>query len=346
MTSIEAFACCEKGEDLKKWKYSARSLGQEDIEVSIDYCGICYSDIHTLDSGWGPTTYPVVVGHEITGRITAKGSKVTDLELGDLVGVGAQVFACLKCQECLGDCDTLCPDRVFTYNSKYADGQFAYGGYADRVRLSHHYAFKLPTGMDPKIAAPLLCVGATVFTPLHRAQVKQGTSVGVVGIGGLGHLAVQFAAKMGATVFAISHSINKKDEVKQLGAIEFVNINDPVSVKSAEKKLDLLIVTSNHAGQPWSTYCDLLKNQGKLVLLAVPEEPISLRASSLIMRELTMTGSLIGTRKVIKAMLEFAAQHNVKPWIEEMPMSQVNQALKRVRSGKVRYRIVLKNDFN
>ena len=310
---------------------------------------LIFSDIHTLDSGWGPTTYPVVVGHEIVGTVTAVGPSVSQYKVGDRVGVGAQVWSCQKfdaCSDCQLQQDALCPHRVFTYNSKYSDGQQSYGGYAEAVRVSEKYAFKIPENLPSDVCAPLLCAGVTVFNPLKQQGVKPGSKVGVVGIGGLGHLAIQFAAKMGAQVVAVSHSANKKAECQQLGSSGFVLISDKNSVKAAVQSLDVLLVTSNHTGQPWDVYLSLLKNRGVCVLLAVPEEPLEIGAGSLIMRELTLTGSLIGSRKVVQEMLEFAAKHEVRPWIEKVPMEEVNGAIQKVRDGKVRYRMVLEAKFD
>ncbi|KAI3657451.1 hypothetical protein MP638_002263 [Amoeboaphelidium occidentale] len=344
---FKAYACLKNGEPLQKWSYTPRPLGENDVEIKIEHCGICASDIHTLTSGWGPTQYPVVVGHEITGKVVAAGPKVTRCKVGDRVGVGAMVFACREpsCSECSNGRDNLCPKKVFTYNAKYSDGCIAYGGYAEAVRVPADYAFVIPDKLSLEVAAPLLCAGITVFSPLDRYRVGPGMKVGVVGIGGLGHLAIQFASKMGAHVVAVSHSASKKDECTKLGAKTFANISEKQNVQDLSGTLDLLLVTSNHKGQPWGNYLNFLKTEGTLVLLALPEEELKIMPSALIMKQVTMSGSLIGSQAGIEKMLAFAAEHDVKPWIEQCPMKEVNEAIDRVHHGKVRYRVVMKADL-
>ncbi|KAI8870609.1 putative mannitol dehydrogenase [Ramicandelaber brevisporus] len=344
--TFNAFASHGKGTPIVPWQYNPRPLGPNDIEIAISHCGICGSDIHTLDSGWGPTKYPVVVGHEIVGTVRQVGSAVTRHAIGDRVGVGAQVFACQDrsgCASCAAKDEPHCPKGVYTYNAKYADGETAYGGYAEAVRVDANFAVSVPAEISSEHAAPLMCAGVTVFTPILRHNVKAGDRVGVIGIGGLGHLAIQFAAKIGAKVTAFSTSDNKREECKTLGASTFVNTKKPEDVAAAQNSLDFLLVTANADGMPWNTYLSTMARAGKVIILGLPESDASLNLGALVRKDLILTGSLIGTPAELEQTLEFAAKHGVRPMIECMPMSQVNEGIAHVNSGKVRYRVVLEN---
>ncbi|KAJ1552588.1 hypothetical protein HK405_010753, partial [Cladochytrium tenue] len=295
----------------------------------------------------------------IVGTVVRAGAAVTDLALGDAVGVGAAVHACLDCDRCKAGLDNFCGvSPVFTYNDVYPDadgvkrrdtGARAYGGYASRVRVDSRWAFRLPAGLDRAVAAPLLCAGVTVFAPLKREVTnlvaQRGLSspaqlrVGVVGIGGLGHLAVQFAAKLGCTVTAISHSPSKKAEATALGAERFINLGDEAEAAAAQGSLDLLLITTFHGSM--DRFLGLLDVRGAAVLLAAPEHQVDLNGFSLIGGGKSLSGSLIGSIEEVKATLEFAAAHDVKPMIEKFPMEQVNDAIAHVRKGGPRYRVVL-----
>ncbi|KAJ3099909.1 hypothetical protein HDU97_002693 [Phlyctochytrium planicorne] len=344
--TIKAFGCSGKGELLKPFTYTPRPLAEKDIEIEISHCGICGSDIHTLDSGWGPTTYPCVVGHEIIGTVTAAGPKVADLKVGDRVGVGAQAWACLECNECKKGHDNFCAKGVFTYNSNYADGEVSRGGYASHVRVQEEWAFRIPENLSSEVAAPLMCAGVTVFAPLSRAITRPGMNVGVVGIGGLGHLALQFANKLGANVFAISHSPNKKEECLKLGATDFIVLENKDDYERIRGNLDVLLISSFYAHESADTLLQTLAPYGNAILVAIPEDPIAFRAFSLVMGNRSLSGSIIGSVGEVKRTLEFAAAHDVKPWIEVMPMEQANEAVAKVRAGKPRFRIVLEKTAN
>jgi alcohol dehydrogenase (NADP+) len=342
---IKAWACHGKGEEIVPFTYIARPLGENDVEIKISHCSICGSDIHTLDSGWGQTQYPVVAGHEIVGTITATGLSVTNLKIGDRVGVGAQVGACFAsdCKKCLKRSDNLCPKRVFTYNDRWFDNEKTYGGYAEAIRIQSDYAIKVPDCLPSEYAAPLMCAGATVFSPMVKHNIKSGDAVGIVGIGGLGHLALQFANKLGAEVYALSRLDSKKDECLSLGATHFVNTSNPKEISSLKGKLDYLIVTSNADNTPWDEYASFVQAEGKIILLAVPEIAIQINAGSLVMKAIALVGSAIGSTHEMKATLEFAAKHKIYPLIQEFPITQLNEGIQRVRDGKARYRVVLKN---
>ncbi|KAJ2382196.1 hypothetical protein H4S02_005861, partial [Coemansia sp. RSA 2611] len=222
---IHGWAAFEAGTAVKPWSYTPRPLGENDVEIKILYSGICGSDLHTIKDEWAGTSFPAIVGHEIVGKVTKLGSGVSAHQIGDLVGVGAQVYGCLQddCNACSRDLDPHCPNKVFTYNAKYPDGQQSQGGYAEAVRVNANYAIKIPAQIEPDLAPPLMCAGATVFTPMLRHGVKKGDRVGVVGVGGLGHLAIQYAAALGAEVYAFSHSPNKREQCLELGATHFID---------------------------------------------------------------------------------------------------------------------------
>lgn len=342
-TSITGYACKAKGKPCEPWSYEPRPLGAEDVHIKITHCGICYSDIHTMDSDWGACDYPVITGHEIVGIVTEIGKDVKDIKVGDRVGVGAMVDACRTCKYCKTDNDSYCDKVVFTYNSKYPDGSKAYGGYADGVRVPALYTFVLPSNLESSAAAPLLCAGVTVYAPLAHFKAGPGKRVAVIGIGGLGHLAVQYAAKMGAEVTAISHSDDKKDLSKQLGAHHFLNNNDAEAMKKAKRGFDLVICTVNKMAS-WNDFFQLCDLDGVFVFVGLPNEAIPLRPGILVSKRVHLTGSLIGGHKEVKETLEFAAKHGVRAFIEELPMSRVNEGIQRMRDGKARFRVVLHNE--
>ncbi|KAG0240176.1 hypothetical protein BGW41_007158 [Actinomortierella wolfii] len=330
---------------LEQWSYHPRPLGKRDVELAITHCGICGSDIHTMTQGWGPLQLgPCITGHEIVGTVVARGDEAPHA-LGDRVGVGAMVDSCKECEYCKAGLDQQCTKSAFTYNDKYKeDGRpgITYGGYADRVRVPGDWAFKIPEAISSAEAAPLMCAGITTYAPLARYGAGPDKRVGVLGLGGLGHLGVQWAAAFKSKeVVVISTSDSKREEAKKLGATRFVNSRKPEEMAAAAGSIDLLIITSFGTDTDYNQVLSLVANNGTCVLLAVPEKPISLNPSSLIHRHINFTGSLIGGRAITQEMLEFAAKHNVRPWIEKMPMSDANAAVKHMIEGSPRYRIVM-----
>ncbi|KNE62870.1 chlorophyll synthesis pathway, bchC [Allomyces macrogynus ATCC 38327] len=273
-----------------------------------------HSDVHTLDEGWGPTKYPIIVGHEIVGLVTAVGPHVKHLTVGDRVG-----------------------------NSTHPEGHIAYGGYAEAVRVPAEYAFKIPDELPSDVAAPLLCAGVTVFAPLKRHWTPNAR-VGVVGIGGLGHLAIQFAHALGATeVVALSTSDRKRKDAEALGASKFVTLKAPEDYAAHASSLDLIICTASSVLMNYDLYLSLLDVGGKFVVVGLPEDSVQINFASLILRQRSIVGSMIGARADIEEMLEFAAKKKVHPWIEKVPMAEVNTAIARLRKGDVSYRFVLEN---
>jgi D-arabinose 1-dehydrogenase-like Zn-dependent alcohol dehydrogenase len=331
---------------LKKFSYHPRPLGPQDVEVEITHCGICGSDVHTMTSGWGELSGPCITGHEIVGTVVEAGPESLR-KVGDLVGIGAIVDACGECKDCKEGFDQLCHKSTFTYNATYhASGAKSYGGYADRVRVNSQYAHKIPSEISAAEAAPLLCAGVTTYTPLKHFGAGPGKRVGVMGIGGLGHLGIQWAAALKADeVVAISTSDNKREEAKKLGATKFVNSRNEEERKAARHSLDILLLTSNDKNTNWAELIEYVANHGTLVLLALPEiATIAVPPSSLLMRHVSIAGSLIGGWKITQEMLEFAAKTGVRPWIEKMPMSDANAAINHMMEGRPRYRIVMETE--
>ncbi|EEY56078.1 mannitol dehydrogenase, putative [Phytophthora infestans T30-4] len=496
--TIKALACFGKSEPVQLWEYESRPLGSDDVEIKISHCGICGSDLHVIDSGWKPTLYPCVVGHEIVGEVTLAGPDVKDLKMystahyfaftiaatvfaskerrfifrnktvsstpsniffaprrfflvaktlsakpcgrpclvsgvviagtvsngcnisswsfvssstapdrattharsksricvgskilfhngmllderikdiahiekryvvvlkrhGGRVEVaklaqqyndyfGMPVWACLNkdpknpCKDCAKGADAYCRGIVSTYNSKYQDGSLTYGGYAEYVRVLSPYAFKIPESIPSDAAAPLLCAGTTVFTPFKEAGLKAGDRVGIVGIGGLGHLAIQFAKAMGAeAVVAFSRSSNKEKEVLDLGADEFVNYSDPEQAKAAEDSVDILLVTADADGMPYQLFLSFLASRGTCIMVGLPNDEVHFKPAQVVMKGAKFVGSHIGSIQDVKDMLALAAEKNVRPVIQTLPMSKANEGIQMLRDGKVRYRVVLEN---
>ncbi|KAH8827404.1 GroES-like protein [Flagelloscypha sp. PMI_526] len=341
-----------KWTDFKLTEFKAKTFIDEDVEITIDYCGVCGSDVHTITGGWGHPILPVIVGHEIVGKVVKVGPKVTEFKPGDRVGVGAQVWSCGDCAICAEDNENYCPHQVDTYNAKYPSncqcaGEIAYGGYSTAIRVSHRFVFHIPEGLASEQAAPMLCGGLTVFSPLLRNGAGPGKKVGIVGVGGLGHYAIQFAKALGAEVTVLSHSSRKREDATKLGADHFVvtgeaNFADPIKLS-----LDLLVVTANIIeGDDLNKLLSTLRIHGRLIMVALPEDSLpKLTSNTLVSNGCLLGGSHIGSKKEAIQMLQLAVEKGVKSWIEVLPMSKAAEAVTGVHEGKARYRYVLKNDI-
>ncbi|KAJ5895589.1 8-hydroxygeraniol dehydrogenase [Penicillium taxi] len=338
--------------------FEPKPFKETDIEIRVTHCGICGTDVHTLRSGWGPTDYPCVVGHEIIGIVERVGASVPSLpsspesrliKIGDRVGIGAQSMSCLKpdCGACADGQESYCPRMTGTYNARYPDKSKSYGGFATRWRGPAHFVFKIPDELPSAEAAPLLCGGVTVFAPLRKHGAGPGKTVGVVGIGGLGHLGILFARSLGAErVVAISRSSRKRtDALKGLGAHLFIATDEEKGwAKTHSRSLDIILSTVSAPDMPLTDYLRLLKRNGTFIQVGAPEDPLPpLRAWSLIQKSVKVTGSNIGSPKEIRQMLQLAAEKRVLPWIEKRPMADVHAALADMHDGKARYRYVLQN---
>lgn len=340
--AIKAYAAIEPGVTVQPFEYVSRPLGDDDVEIAISHCGVCGTDVHTVAGSWGTAGFPVVPGHEIVGSITAVGPAVTDLTIGDRVGVGGMVLSCNTCEQCLANDEPLCTKCVTTYNGVYPDGAKSYGGFAEAVRVNSKWAFKIPSAIPSDYAAPLLCAGVTVYKPL-KEHVQPGQRVGVVGIGGLGHMALQFIKAMDAVPVAFSQSADKEQSARELGAQGFVLISDPDSLAKASRSVDLLLVTADAINQPYDSYLGVIKTGGKLVMLGVPDDQIKISPVALLVSKVNIVGSAIGGKKDITNMLELAAKKNVRPIIQKMAMSEASKGIALVDQGKARYRVVLEN---
>lgn len=316
------------------------------MEIDISHCGICGSDIHTLTSGWGETKYPQIVGHEIVGTVSKVGPNAKTIKVGDRVGVGAQSWSCRRndCDACGVHHENICSKVAGTYDGFYEDGQQTQGGYATKIRVCETFVFKLPDAIESEVAGPLMCAGVTVYAPLVRCGVKQGVKVGVIGIGGLGHLGVQFAAALGADVTAISHSASKKDDAMKLGAKHFIETQKEEQVKAAARRFDVLLCTANGSSNNYKEWISMLAPRGKFIMVGMPDGlTLPLPIANIAAVEGEYISSMVGSPAVIKEMLEFAAKHNVKPWIEKLPMSKASEGIEKVRANNVRFRVVLCN---
>ncbi len=335
MAQIQGLAAHAAGAELLPFRYEPGDLGPHEVEIEISHCGVCHSDLHLITNDWGISHYPFIPGHEVVGTVAAVGEAIRSLSPGRRVGLGWQSNSCGECEWCTRGMENLCPDSEATCVRRH-------GGYANRVRANVRFVFPIPDALESENAAPLLCGGITVYNPLRSHGVNPASRVGIIGIGGLGHLAVQFARVFGAEVTAFSTSAAKEAEARELGAHHFVNTRETRALKEVAGSLDFLLSTVN-ADQDWSIYVQTLRPTGTLCFVGVPPSPISLHAFPLISGIRTLTGSPIGSPSRIREMLDVAARHRVKAHTERFPMGKANEAIERVRKNKVRFRAVLAN---
>lgn len=333
MPPIHAWAAHGAGQALERFEYDPGPLGAEDVEIAVEHCGICHSDLALIDSEWGPSTYPLVPGHEAIGRIVALGDQAKGLALGQRVGIGWHVRSCMHCRPCIGGDQHLCPSRQPTIVGRH-------GGFADRLRSHWAWAIPIPDALDPASAGPLMCGGITVFSPLVIHQVPPLARVGVVGIGGLGHLALKFARAWGCQVTAFTSTASKRDEALALGAHRTVSSVDRAEMKSIAGRLDFLLVTVG-ASLEWDALMGTLAPKGRLHLVGVVTEGLKLRTGSLMSGQRSVSASPTGSPATLADMLGFAARHGITAQVERFPMDRVNDAVAHLRSGNARYRVVL-----
>ena len=317
------------------FRYDPGTLGPLEVEIGITHCGICHSDLHLIANDWGISQYPFIPGHEIVGSVTVVGSDVRSLEVGQRVGLGWQSNSCGTCEWCSRGMENLCPTAEATCVHRN-------GGYADRVRANARFVIPIPETLESAQAAPLLCGGITVYNPFRTHGINPSSRVGVVGIGGLGHIAIQFARVFGAEVTAFSTSAAKEEEVRALGAHNFVNTRESKAMKEIAGSQDFILSTVN-ADQDWGVFVQALRPTGTLCFVGVPPSPVSISAFPLISGIRTLTGNPTGSPYRLKEMLDVAARHDVKAQIESFSMSKANDAIEKVKKNKVRYRAVLAN---
>jgi uncharacterized zinc-type alcohol dehydrogenase-like protein len=330
---IKAYAAKAHGAPLEPFEYNPGLLGAGEVEIHVEHCGICHSDISMLNNDWGMTQYPFVPGHEVIGTIGEVGADVTHLQVGQRVGLGWHSGYCCRCSSCLSGDHNLCATASGTIVGRH-------GGFADKVRASAISVVTLPEGLDPSKAGPLFCGGITVFNPLIQFDIQPTSKVAVIGIGGLGHMALEFVNAWGCEVTAFTSSDSKREEALTLGAHHTLNSRDAAELTQAAGSFDLILSTVN-VTLDWNTYLGTLKPKGRLHMLGATLEPLDLGAMSLIMGQLNVSGSPVGSPATIAQMLEFAALHQIEPVTEHFRFNQVNEALAHLESGKARYRIVL-----
>lgn len=334
-STIDGYAAMAVGQHLERFTYQQPDLGENDVRVSVTHCGVCHTDIQAIEDYYGITSFPFVPGHEIVGNVSAMGSGVSGLSPGDRVGIGWQGRSCGECEWCRQGETQLCLEIEKT------TVMVPYGGFSLSVVADHRFVYPLPPSMPSEVAAVLMCAGLTVYSALCTHVTGPGLRVAIVGVGGLGHLAIQFANAFGCEVTAISSSPNKEDQARGFGATEFLRTDDNLGLRKVAFAYDLLICTAN-AGIPWERLLMTLKKRGKLVLLGFPD--VAFNSTDLVAHELAIAGSLIGNPSTMRAMISFAQQHQIAPMVELMPMSEVNAAVRMLKKKQARYRIVLVND--
>lgn len=337
-STAQGYAARASGESLLPFSYELPPLGEQDIQVAVSHCGVCYTDIQGINDHYGIATFPFVPGHEIVGTVTVVGNAVKDKKVGDRVGIGWQGKSCGKCEFCLRGDPQLCVEIDVCGVWR------PYGGFSNAVIVDNRFAYLLPEKMASETAAVLMCAGISTFTPLWTYVKDGGKKVAVIGVGGLGHLAIQFAHALGCDVTAISSSAGKKDEALKFGADNFLLIDDMDGLRKQHYTFDLVLFTSHGKGD-WTEPMNLVKNRGRFVVIGFPDEKILLDPMELIVYEMAITGSFIGNPEMMRRMLAFSQEKSIQPMVELMPMSKANDAVERVKANKARYRIVLANDL-
>jgi len=333
MTIVNAYAAHAPKEALKPYAYELGAIGPDQVDVKVEYCGICHSDLSMLHNDWGNATYPLVPGHEVVGILEAMGAHVKGLKIGQRVGLGWFSASCMQCHTCLSGDQNLCASNEQTIVARH-------GGFADRVRASWEWLTPLPDALDAASAGPLFCGGITVFNPIVQMQVKPTDRVGVIGIGGLGHLALQFLNKWGCEVTAFSSTAGKEAEAKAMGAHHVVNSRDAAAMQKLAGSFDFILNTTN-VSLAWDLYLNALRPKGRLHTVGAVLEPMPIAAFSLIPQQRSVSGSPLGSPATVATMLEFCARHAIAPVVEMFPFAKVNEALAHLESGKARYRVVL-----
>jgi len=331
---VNAYAATEPKAKLTPYSYELGELEPEQVDIKVTYCGICHSDLSMINNDWGMTQYPLVPGHEIVGEVVAAGNAVKNVEIGDKVGLGWFAASCMSCQQCMEGAHHLCASAEGTIVGRH-------GGFADYVRGHWSWAIPLPDAIDMSKAGPLLCGGITVFNPIILADVKPTDTVGVIGIGGLGHMALKFLKHWGCEVIAFSSNPAKKESILKMGANKVIDSTSPEELESIAGKLDFILNTTN-VTLDWDAYLTTLAPKGKLHTVGAVLEPMAIPAFSLISGEKSVGGSPLGSPALTKTMLDFCVRHDIYPTVEEFPFEKINEAIQHLEDGKARFRVVLK----
>ncbi|CAO3615940.1 unnamed protein product [Mucor fragilis] len=343
--TTHAWAGVANGKPLVEMDLPLKKWSENDVQIDVTHCGICGSDDHMLNESWGPTHYPICVGHEIVGVVSKVGSNVKHLKVGDRAGIGAQAGSCHECKNCKEGNENICPKSVLTYGSQWYDNDaWATGGYGSIWRGDSAFAFKIPDNLSSEIAATFFCAGITTFAPLQRTKVGKDSVVGVMGIGGLGHYGILWAKAMGAKVVGMSHNDKKREVAKELGCDDYINTNNQEDMAKYNNTLTHILCTGTSPDFQWAPYFALLRVNGHFINVMAPNWQFpELNPFVLIMNQVFIHGSAIGSPAEIEQMLEFAAEHNVKPWIEVRSLKDINNVLEDFRAGKPRFRYVLEH---
>lgn len=341
-TQIKAYGAKEVKAELKPIDIKRREVGDDDVKIKITYCGVCHSDIHTVNNDWGNAKYPVVPGHEIVGEVISIGDKVDKFSVGDIVGVGCIVDSCRTCGSCKEDLEQYCENgMVGTYNGKDEHlGGHTFGGYSEQIIVDQSYVLSVPSNLDLKAVAPLLCAGITTFSPLNHWGVSKGDKVGVIGLGGLGHMGIKFADAMGAHVVMITTSPGKAEDAKRLGADDVLISKNDDDMEKHKGSFDFLLNTIP-VGHDVNPYLNLLKTDGTMVLVGAIEPLEPMNGAGLIIGRKSLAGSLIGGIKETQEMLDFCGEHNIVSDIEMIDIQDINEAYERVQNNDVKYRFVI-----
>jgi len=342
MTLVKAYAAQSAEKPLAPFTIERREPGAEDVEIKILYCGVCHSDIHTARNEWGGTVYPSVPGHEIVGKVTRIGNNVSKFKVGDTVGVGCFVDSCMHCANCEADLEQYCENgHTQTYNSLSQDKTYTtLGGYSSHIVVTQHFVLSVSDKLPLEKVAPLLCAGITTYSPLRHWGVKAGHKLGVVGLGGLGHMAVKLGASMGAEVTVLSRSAGKAKDAAELGAKHFKLTTDKDTMAELANSFDFILDTVS-AQHDYNEYLGLLKTDGVMIVVGAPPQPTPVSAFPLILGRRSLVGSLVGGLKETQEMLDYCAEHNITSDVEVININQINEAYERTLAGDVHYRFVI-----